>query len=180
MGRGKVQLVRIENTTNRQITFSKRRNGLLKKACELSILCEVDVGLLIFSASGKSYQFSSQDMGSVISRYRHAKGIGNSCVTPAEYWTTEIKNLKKMIESLENRKRHFAGDELQSMGIKDLKQLESQMKMGLDKIRSWKRKIIFEQINQLKRQLKELQEENNNLHRKIATGVREMGIQDEA
>ena len=61
MGRGKVQLKRIENTANRQITFSKRRNGLLKKACELSILCEVDVGLLIFSATGKSFQYSSHE-----------------------------------------------------------------------------------------------------------------------
>ncbi|CAA7396270.1 unnamed protein product [Spirodela intermedia] len=61
MGRGKVQLKRIENTTNRQITFSKRRNGLLKKACELSILCEVEVGLLIFSATGKLYQYSSHE-----------------------------------------------------------------------------------------------------------------------
>lgn len=61
MGRGKVQLRRIENTSNRQITFSKRRNGLLRKACELSILCEVEVGLLIFSATGKSYQYSSHE-----------------------------------------------------------------------------------------------------------------------
>lgn len=61
MGRGKVELKRIENPTNRQVTFSKRRNGLVKKAFELSILCDAEVALLIFSSSGKVYQFASHE-----------------------------------------------------------------------------------------------------------------------
>lgn len=61
MGRGKVELKRIENSTNRQVTFSKRRNGLLKKAFELSVLCDAEVALIIFSPSGKAYQFSSNE-----------------------------------------------------------------------------------------------------------------------
>lgn len=59
MVRGKTQPRRIENTTNRQVTFCKRRNGLLKKAFELSVLCDVDVGLMIFSTSGKLYEFAN-------------------------------------------------------------------------------------------------------------------------
>ena len=59
MGRGPVQLRRIENKINRQVTFSKRRNGLLKKAKELSILCDAEVGLIIFSSTGRLYEFSS-------------------------------------------------------------------------------------------------------------------------
>ncbi|RZC64298.1 hypothetical protein C5167_007989 [Papaver somniferum] len=58
MGRGKIVIQRIDNTTSRQVTFSKRRNGLLKKAKELSILCEAEVGLIIFSSTGKLYEFS--------------------------------------------------------------------------------------------------------------------------
>lgn len=61
MGRGKVELKRIENTTSRQVTFSKRRNGLLKKAFELSVLCDAEVSLIAFSATGKAYQFSSHE-----------------------------------------------------------------------------------------------------------------------
>nr|GLL35865.1 agamous-like MADS-box protein AGL6 isoform X3 [Ipomoea trifida] len=61
MGRGKVELKRIENPTSRQVTFSKRRNGLLKKAYELSVLCDAEVGLLIFSPTGKSYHFGSHE-----------------------------------------------------------------------------------------------------------------------
>ncbi|XP_044475194.1 agamous-like MADS-box protein AGL66 isoform X2 [Mangifera indica] len=58
MGRVKLQIRRIENTTTRQVTFSKRRNGLIKKAYELSVLCDVDVALIMFSPSGRVSLFS--------------------------------------------------------------------------------------------------------------------------
>ncbi|KAG7982640.1 hypothetical protein I3843_04G063200 [Carya illinoinensis] len=54
MVRGKIQMKRIENTTSRQVTFSKRRNGLLKKAFELSVLCEAEVAVIVFSQKGKA------------------------------------------------------------------------------------------------------------------------------
>lgn len=59
MGRGRVELKRIENKINRQVTFAKRRNGLLKKAYELSVLCDAEVALIVFSNRGKLYEFSS-------------------------------------------------------------------------------------------------------------------------
>ncbi|KAL0400819.1 UNVERIFIED_CONTAM: MADS-box protein [Sesamum latifolium] len=59
MVRGKVQMKRIENASSRQVTFSKRRNGLLKKAYELSVLCDAEVALIIFSQKGRLYEFSS-------------------------------------------------------------------------------------------------------------------------
>ncbi|KAG7943508.1 hypothetical protein I3843_15G043500 [Carya illinoinensis] len=58
MGRVKLQIKRIENTTNRQVTFSKRRNGLIKKAYELSVLCDIDVALIMFSPSGRLSHFA--------------------------------------------------------------------------------------------------------------------------
>ncbi|KAF3444956.1 hypothetical protein FNV43_RR14649 [Rhamnella rubrinervis] len=56
MGRGKIEIKRIENTTNRQVTFCKRRNGLLKKAYELSVLCDAEVALVVFSSRGRLYE----------------------------------------------------------------------------------------------------------------------------
>ncbi|KAM3682380.1 hypothetical protein ACB098_12G069500 [Castanea mollissima] len=61
MVRGKIQMKRIENATSRQVTFSKRRNGLLKKAYELSVLCDAEVAVIIFSQKGRLYEFSSTD-----------------------------------------------------------------------------------------------------------------------
>jgi hypothetical protein len=59
MGRGKIVIKRIANSTRRQVTFSKRRNGLLKKARELSILCDAEVGVIVFSGTGRLYDFAS-------------------------------------------------------------------------------------------------------------------------
>lgn len=59
MGRGKIEIKRIENTTNRQVTFCKRRNGLLKKAYELSVLCDAEVALVVFSARGRLYDYAN-------------------------------------------------------------------------------------------------------------------------
>ena len=61
MGRGPVQLRRIENKINRQVTFSKRRSGLLKKAHEISVLCDAEVALIVFSTKGRLYEYSSND-----------------------------------------------------------------------------------------------------------------------
>ncbi|XP_062152174.1 agamous-like MADS-box protein AGL11 [Alnus glutinosa] len=61
MGRGKVQLKRIEDKISRQVTFSKRKGGLMKKANELAVLCEVEVALLIFSDRGRLYEFCSAE-----------------------------------------------------------------------------------------------------------------------
>ncbi|RVW40805.1 Agamous-like MADS-box protein AGL15 [Vitis vinifera] len=59
MGRGKIEIKKIENANSRQVTFSKRRVGLLKKASELAILCDAQVGVIIFSNTGKLFEFSS-------------------------------------------------------------------------------------------------------------------------
>ncbi|KAL0297986.1 UNVERIFIED_CONTAM: Agamous-like MADS-box protein [Sesamum angustifolium] len=79
---------RIDNTSSRQVTFSKRRNGLVKKAKELSILCDAEIGLIIFSSTGKHYDFASTSMESVIERYKGMKEEHNyNVLNPA----SEIK-----------------------------------------------------------------------------------------
>ena len=59
MAREKIKIKKIDNVTARQVTFSKRRRGLLKKAQELSVLCDAELALIIFSATGKLFEFAS-------------------------------------------------------------------------------------------------------------------------
>ena len=59
MGRGKIEIKRIENPTNRQVTYSKRRNGIFKKAQELTVLCDAKVSLIMFSNTGKFHEYTS-------------------------------------------------------------------------------------------------------------------------
>ncbi|GAA0165958.1 MADS box transcription factor [Lithospermum erythrorhizon] len=70
-GRGKIQIKRIENTTNRQVTFCKRRNGLLKKAYELSVLCDAEVALVVFSSRGRLYEYANNR--SIVNEGRRAE-----------------------------------------------------------------------------------------------------------
>ncbi|KAA8536409.1 hypothetical protein F0562_028887 [Nyssa sinensis] len=59
MVRQKIQIKKIDNITARQVTFSKRRRGLFKKAQELSTLCDAEIALIVFSATGKLFEYSS-------------------------------------------------------------------------------------------------------------------------
>jgi len=69
MGRNKIQITKISNERNRQATFTKRKAGLIKKAMELSILCECDVALIVFNSNNKLYQYASADMERILLKY---------------------------------------------------------------------------------------------------------------
>ncbi|KAK4479423.1 hypothetical protein RD792_014937 [Penstemon davidsonii] len=108
MGRGKVQLKRIENKINRQVTFSKRRSGLLKKAHEISVLCDADVGLIVFSTKGKLFEYATDS-------------------------------------------RHYMGEDLDPLGLKELQNLEHQLDSSLKHIRSRKNQLMHEAISDLQK-----------------------------
>ncbi|XP_071920409.1 MADS-box protein SOC1-like [Coffea arabica] len=188
MVRGKTQIKRIENSTSRQVTFSKRRKGLLKKAFELSVLCDAEVALIIFSPSGKLFEFSSSSAASTIERYRKSiKNLRPSKRMDVEHlqsetdlhtphFEEEVANLRKKIELLEETKRKFLGDGLDSSSIDELEQIEHQLEKSLSIIRS--RKILFscEQINQLKEEEKILRRENAELREKYEERQLELSI----
>ncbi|XP_062195781.1 agamous-like MADS-box protein AGL66 [Phragmites australis] len=99
MGRVKLPIRRIENNTNRQVTFSKRRNGLIKKAYELCVLCDIDIALLMFSPSPSSRlsHFSGYcGVEDVILRYmnlsEHDRG---EAIQNREYLISMLQRLKR-------------------------------------------------------------------------------------
>ncbi|KAM4675596.1 myocyte-specific enhancer factor 2A isoform 5-T5 [Discoglossus pictus] len=69
MGRKKIQITRIVDERNRQVTFTKRKFGLMKKAYELSVLCDCEIALIIFNGSNKLFQYASTDMDKVLLKY---------------------------------------------------------------------------------------------------------------
>ncbi|XP_071844758.1 myocyte-specific enhancer factor 2C-like isoform X3 [Apostichopus japonicus] len=69
MGRKKIQISRINDERNRQVTFTKRKFGLMKKAYELSVLCDCEIALIIFNSSNKLFQYASTDMDKVLLKY---------------------------------------------------------------------------------------------------------------
>ncbi|XP_030934136.1 agamous-like MADS-box protein AGL11 isoform X2 [Quercus lobata] len=142
MGRRKIEIKRIEDNTKRQVSFCKRRNGLLKKACELSVLCDAEVALLIFSSRGRLYEYANNSTKSTIERYKNAclDSAESSSIaeTNTQYYQQESAKLRLLIQNMQDSNRHLLGEEVSSLNSKDQEQLESKIVQGLIKIKSKK------------------------------------------
>ncbi|CAE6077882.1 unnamed protein product [Arabidopsis arenosa] len=126
MGRGKVEVKRIENKTTRQVTFSKRKSGLLKKAYELSVLCDAEVSLIIFSNGGKLYEFSNVGIGRTIERYYRCKNnfLDNDTLEDTQGLRQELTNLKSKYESLvRTHRRRLRWNKWKSFGERQEREL---------------------------------------------------------
>ncbi|CAL9768420.1 unnamed protein product [Musa acuminata subsp. burmannicoides] len=171
MGRGRVELKRIENKINRQVTFAKRRNGLLKKAYELSILCDAEVGVIIFSSRGRLFEFcSSSSLLKTIERYhRCSYNASEAMVSSNETQNTyqDYLKLKARVEYLQHSQKNLLGEDLDDLNTKELDQLEEQIEMSLRHIRSTKTQVIIDQLSDLKRKEHMLLESNKTLRRKL-------------
>ncbi|KAG2646707.1 hypothetical protein PVAP13_2KG531900 [Panicum virgatum] len=159
MGRGPVQLRRIENKINRQVTFSKRRNGLLKKAHEISVLCDAEVALIVFSTKGRLYEYSSNDsMEGILERYQRYSFEERAVLDPnigdQANWGDEYGWLKTKLDALQKSQRQLLGEQLDSLTVKELQQLEQQLDSSLKHIRSRKNQLMFDSISELQKKVK--------------------------
>ncbi|KAL3322056.1 hypothetical protein AABB24_039605 [Solanum stoloniferum] len=170
MVRGKTEIKRIENTTSRQVTFSKRRGGLLKKAFELSVLCDAEVSLIIFSQKGKLFEFSSSSTNKIIERYqKNDKNLSHDKILleqTTEHLEEEVMSMTRNLEVLENTKRRLLGEDLESCSIDELEKVEGQLDQSLRNIRAKKNQLFKEQISLLKDEEKVLLEKNAELREK--------------
>ncbi|KAF8031096.1 hypothetical protein BT93_D0324 [Corymbia citriodora subsp. variegata] len=71
MGRRKIEIEMVTDSSTRQVTFSKRRTGLFKKANELAILCAVQIAIIVFSPGGKPFSFGHPNVESIVHRFRN-------------------------------------------------------------------------------------------------------------
>nr|XP_017220880.1 PREDICTED: truncated transcription factor CAULIFLOWER A-like isoform X2 [Daucus carota subsp. sativus] len=172
MGRGKVQLKRIENKINRQVTFSKRRGGLVKKAQEISVLCDAEVALIVFSTKGKLFEYSSDlSMENILERYERYAYAERQLVAndpdSSTNWSLEYSKLKSRIEILQRNQRHYMGDDLDSLSVKELQNLEQQLDTALKHIRAKKNQLMCESISELQKKERAIQDQNSMLAKKI-------------
>lgn len=170
MGRGKIEIKRIENSNSRQVTFSKRRAGLLKKAQELAILCDAEVAVIIFSNTGKLFEFSSSGMKKTLSRYNKCL----DCPEPApivditeKQDTKEVDVLKDEIAKLQQKNLRLKGKDLTGMSLKELQLLEQQINDGLLSVKEKKEQLLMEQLEQSRLQEQRAILENETLRRQV-------------
>ncbi|CAN1283411.1 Floral homeotic protein AGAMOUS [Linum perenne] len=171
IGRGKIEIKRIENTTNRQVTFCKRRNGLLKKAYELSVLCDAEVALIVFSSRGRLYEYANNSVKGTIDRYKKANSdstnTGSVAEANAQYYQQEAAKLRQQIGNLLNANRHMLGESLGGLNAKELKNLESKLEKGISRIRSKKNELLFAEIEYMQKREVDLHNNNQLLRAKV-------------
>lgn len=170
MGRGKIVIQRIDDSTSRQVTFSKRRKGLIKKAKELAILCDAEVGLIIFSSTGKLYDFASSSMKSVIDRYNKSKMEQQQLLNPeseVKFWQREAAVLRQELHALQENHRQIMGEQLNGLSVNELNNLENQLEISLRGVRMKKEHMLTREIQELSQKRNLIHQENLELSRKV-------------
>jgi hypothetical protein len=138
-GRKKIEIKKLDKESNKQVTFSKRRQGLFKKASELCILCDVRAAIIVFSPADKLYSFGQPNTDVILTSYingttefEDAKSTEDSSIY-AEYneqYEETLKVLameKKKLADVENlaktwNRGDWWNDSIDNMSIDQLEQ----------------------------------------------------------
>ncbi|CAN6333018.1 unnamed protein product [Urochloa humidicola] len=165
MGRGKIEIKRIENSTNRQVTFSKRRAGLVKKAREIGVLCDAEVGVVIFSSGGKLYDYCSPrtSLSRILEKYQTNSG---KILWDEKHksLSAEIDRVKKENDNMQIELRHLKGEDLNSLQPRELIAIEEALQNGQTNLRDKQ----MEHWRMHKRTGKMLEDEHNQLSLRMA------------
>ncbi|KAH7283976.1 hypothetical protein KP509_34G033600 [Ceratopteris richardii] len=165
----KIAIRRIDNPTNRQVTFSKRRNGLLKKAYELSILCDAEVGVIVFSSTGKLSEFASSSMSKVIKRYEDLQPHSAHRVLSQEreFWKNQALHLRKQVGYLNDVDNCLMGGNTTGLSFQELQNIEVRLESAMNRIRSRRNELLTMQARDIISKGNDLWAENNMLKRKL-------------
>ncbi|KAB1998099.1 hypothetical protein ES319_D12G066200v1 [Gossypium barbadense] len=164
MGRGKIEIKRIENATNRQVTYSKRRNGIFKKAQELTVLCDAKVSLIMFSSTGKFHEFISPNISTKAFFDLYQKTTGTDLwISHYEKMQENYRRLKEINKKSRREIRQRMGGDLDDLNIKELQALEAKMDSSLVAIRDRKYHVIKTQTDTHRKKVRNLEERHANL-----------------
>ncbi|XP_062026113.1 MADS-box protein AGL24-like isoform X2 [Rosa rugosa] len=145
----KIKIEKIENLPARQVTFSKRRQGLFKKAGALSVLCDAEVAVVVFSSTGKLYESSSSSTKDVIARYECTEDVEKGDQQPPPELQLEINECMRLNKELADKileQRRMEGQDLEELNIDELQRLENRIEGGLSRVLQTKDKRIMSQI----------------------------------
>ncbi|KAL7122833.1 hypothetical protein ACP275_01G068600 [Erythranthe tilingii] len=174
MAREKMKMKKIANVAARQVTLTKRRKGLFKKAEELSILCDAQIGILIISSSSTPinfFNYATTSMKDIIERYNlHSKNF-DELEQPSELQQlvrdSNLSEINKEVAERSHQLRRMREEELQVLSIDELQRLEQSMEAGLRRIRQKKEEKIMREINQLQEKMMQLMEGNKLLRQEV-------------
>jgi len=159
-GRRKIEIKKLEKETNKQVTFSKRRQGLFRKASELCTLCDVHAAIIVFSPAGKLHCFGEPNTNQILNSYINGTiefDVSNSTGNSSTYKEYN-KQYEETLKVLEMEKQKLA----------DVENLTKIWNMGnwwnesIDEMNSDQLEEFMESISELKRKLLERADEHAN------------------
>ncbi|XP_063938455.1 MADS-box protein FLOWERING LOCUS C isoform X1 [Daucus carota subsp. sativus] len=175
MGRKKLVIKRIEDKCNRQVTFSKRRKGLFKKAQDLSILCDIQIAVIVFSSRNKLYQFSyGNSMTEIIQQYYDVTDSDDGEATKNhEHKKSKYASTGANGNYLQRVERYLDELNFDQLTLDDLVQLELDMKTAIAQTRATKASVdrqtrMMAPITTLQEKERLLREENEILVQQIS------------
>ena len=137
MGRRKIKIERVKDPNTRQITFSKRRTGLFKKANELSILCGAEVAIVVFSPGNNPYSFGHPGVDVVATKYlqrepKPSNSLGNRTSDAPKMEDLNLELADVLAQIQDGEKQAEAHDEILKQNdvteLSELKELRDSYK----------------------------------------------------
>nr|AEK33828.1 apetala 3 [Paeonia suffruticosa]AEK33830.1 MADS box transcription factor TM6 [Paeonia suffruticosa]UDM54769.1 APETALA3 protein [Paeonia ostii] len=164
MGRGKIEIKKIENPTNRQVTYSKRRNGIFKKAQELTVLCDAKVSLIMISNTGKIHEYISPTTTTKKIYDQYQK------VMKTDLWKSHyekmldtLKRHKEVNNKLRREIKQRMGEDLNHLSYQELRSLEQNMEASVAIIRERKYHKLKTQTDTYTRKVNGVEQKIENL-----------------
>ncbi|KAL5743773.1 hypothetical protein ACOSQ2_026889 [Xanthoceras sorbifolium] len=165
MGRKKLTIKRLKNLKTRQITYSKRKIGILKKAEELSVMCDVDLTLVMFSPAGRPslYVGQNKELQGVVERLSR---ISVEERKKRRDYTMEI--LKKIYNNTEVDPRNFSLDKTEFLKLQQdkLRELKEKIAQKTKILSAWKNPQNINDLNQIQMMQDHLAASLNNIKAK--------------
>ncbi|KAK7308130.1 hypothetical protein VNO77_41727 [Canavalia gladiata] len=165
-GRQKIPIEKIAKKSHLQVTFSKRRSGLFKKASELCTLCGVEIAIIVFSPADKAFSFGHPEVESIIDCYlirnspqelstdQFVESHRNSIVCNLNMQLSQILNQleieRKRGDELEQlrkaRQRQFWWEiPIEELGLQELQHLMFSMEEFQKTVAQYGSKMLMEQ-----------------------------------
>nr|AAS45970.1 deficiens [Mazus reptans] len=159
MARGKIQIKKIENQTNRQVTYSKRRNGLFKKAHELTVLCDAKVSIIMISSTQKLHEYISPSI-TTKQMFDQYQKIAQVDVWQPHYEKMQehLKKLKEVNRNLRREIMQRVGESVTDLSYDQIVNLIADIDNALKVIREKKYKTISGQIDTTKKKVRNVEE----------------------
>ncbi|KZV27084.1 hypothetical protein F511_14104 [Dorcoceras hygrometricum] len=158
-GKGKMDPTgnKIVSKSSKQSSFIKRHACLVKKATDLSVLCDSEIAVIVYSDQGKLFDYATSSMEQILTRFERCRRIklGIPVNPDAEM---EVGILREKMEKLkQNDDQYVLGRDLKSMSHEDLQELLQQLNEGLLCIKDRKEALLVQQLEQSRVQIESLE-----------------------